>query len=190
MVAGSIASSEAENFTQAYGDSDEEEQAGLARAETEAVVNRQRARSRRDEVDPTPAEEYGHLPIPIRPALKRVTDWTINIDIHTRFVAYCRCDKNGKLEAVTATIEANTFLGFVRYCDTLQRCKSITQWRAIALGARIPSDAVLVTRTKSEAIRMLVIRFLFESSLGDAITAGLKGRGYFMSRQTEEWLSQ
>ena len=179
-----------EALTQPYGDSDEEEQAALARAEAEAAVNRQRARSRQDEVDPTPTEEYGHLPIPIRPALKRATDWTINIDIYIRFVAYCRCDKNAKLEAVTSTIEANTFLSLVRYCDTLQRCKSIAQWRARALGARIPSDAVLATRTKSVAIRMLVVRFLFESSPGDAITADLKDRDYSMSRQTEEWLSQ
>lgn len=59
-----------------------EEAAALARAEGEATRVAEAAAPRASTVPATPETEYGHLPIPVRAPMGKVSSWTLNNEVH------------------------------------------------------------------------------------------------------------
>ena len=119
-----------------------------------------------------------------------VTDWHTNLAVHERFAKFCKCDKNAKLELVTELIRREPHVGFARYSDALATCKILGQWKARALAAKLPSESVLAARTPPEVLRLLAVRFTFDASLGDVISADLRDRDYFLDQEALDWLAQ
>ena len=167
-----------------------EEAAALARAEGEAAREAERSAPKASTVPPTPEGEYMHLPLPVRAPMGKLSSWTLNREVHLRFSAFCRCEKNAKLEACHALFNLEPYVSFTKYGDTLGRCKQLAKWKARALAAGIPNDTTLAIRTNNDAIRLLALRFFFESTPGDVITADLSGRDSYIDRDLEDFLSQ
>ena len=169
---------------------DVEEQAALARAEGEAAAEALRAAERRAAVGPTPEGELAHLPIPGRTPMFRMTQWMISREIHTRFATFCKCDRNDKLKHADALFTSEVAVTYVRYAEQLAKCKNMAQWKARALAGGVPQEASLSVRTSGEAIRLVAIRFIFDSQPGDVLTTDMKSRSFFMEDDLETFLSQ
>ena len=122
--------------------------------------------------------------------MSKLNDWCINADVHSRFSTWCKCERNSKLESLQTLLAAETTVDFGRYADALSRCKNFTQWKARALALQIPQEAVLASRTPTDALRLIGIRFMFDAKPGDIITADLRDRAYFMDAEVEQWLTQ
>ena len=60
----------------------------LARAEAEAAHQHELAGRRIGTAPPTPDETLGHLPLPIRAAAGKATDWIVNPQIHNTFSGF------------------------------------------------------------------------------------------------------
>ena len=166
---------------------DEEARAALARAEAEAATRRRPGAAY---TESTPAESFGHLPVPLLQALSRVTTWTLTLDVHDSFLVYCSTVRNQKAKEATALFAGEGSIGYTNSWTALQKCKNITQWKARALSQGLPSEAVLVVRNMGDIGGLLVLGFLHNSQPGNAIAADLKSRESFIQADIELYLSQ
>ena len=69
-------------------------------------------------------------------------------------------------------------------------CKNLQQWKARALVASIPLEAVFALRSLDEAVQALVIRYIFEAQIGDLVSANLESRDHYIDEHATTWLSQ
>ena len=169
---------------------DAEEHAALARAEGEAARIAGLAAGRAADVGATPDGDFAHLPVPIRPALARISGWTLDREISNRFIHFCHCDKNVKIQAVSQLLSTDPHVAFTRYSEVLAKCKNLAQWKARGLAAGIPRDSILNVRSPGEALRLLGLKFLFNANPGDVITADLRNRSFYVEQELEDYLSQ
>ena len=85
---------------------------------------------------------------------------------------------------------SESHIGIARYFEQLVKAKGMAQWKARGLATGIPDDAITACKSPTDALRLLAVRFMFDAGAGDPITADLKSREYFISPDTERWLSQ
>ena len=130
------------------------------------------------------------MPIPIRQAMLSVTEWTLTLQIHDAFMEFCSCVRNTKASEATALFAGDPSISYTRYWAALQKCKNITQWKARALAAGLPSEAVLAIRGMGDAGRLMVVGFISKAQPGDAITADLRQRSHFIDAETDTYPSQ
>ena len=126
------------------------------------------------------------MPLPLRPALHKIAQWTVNKEVHTRFAVFCRSDKNAKTIPVTEMFATEVNVSSTKYFEQLVKTKSEKQWKARALA----DEAVKAVKGQLDSIRLIAVRFLFLAEAGDCITADLKDRSLFISPEAGDFLSQ
>ena len=156
------------------------ERIALGRLEAEALYQENLRKSRRTSSEPS-LTEFDHMPAPIRPALHKLAQWTVNGDVHQRFSVFCRSDKNAKLQPVTAMFATEVNVSSTKYFEHMVKTKWAPQWKAIALAVGMADDAVTAVKGPLDSLRLLTLRFLFLAEAGDCITADLKDRSFFIS---------
>ena len=80
-------------------------------------------------------------------------------------------------------------MSFTRYFEELGGCKSLAQSRAKALRLKVPEEAVLAGRTKTDIGRVLFIQYAIMSKPGDQVSANLKNREHFFNDDLIDWWS-
>ena len=168
---------------------DDEERTMLARAEADALVQEAKRRERLDAGKNEIVPDFAHMPIPIRKAMASLVDWQLDVEVHTRFAEYCRCDKNDKMDKVAKLVAADKAVSFTRYAEQMIKLKGENQWKARGLKVGVPPEATLQVKSPSEALRLLAVRFLYEAEPGDNIGADLKSRSFFVDAGCDEWLA-
>ena len=83
----------------------------------------------------------------------------------------------------------NPHVGFTQYWAALGPCKNLAQWKG-KLVSKAPSEAATATKSPADCGRLLALAFIYQSSLGDEISADLKGKSHFLGSEEETWLSQ
>ena len=164
----------------------------LARAEAEAAYQHARRRSAGTAAPPTrhtgpPAENrpagsmaYDHMPIQLRHAMAQVSQWTLARESHMLFAVTCAATRNKKMEDVKEIFDTTAHVGFDRYWQTFGKCKDEKQWKARCQGVKIPFEAIEAAKGVGDLGRLLAIQFFNKSSPGDAITADLKDKDFFI----------
>ena len=172
-----------------FADEEAEERMMLARAEANQARNSISAAKnlRHSAPPPTPVEDFGHLPEPVRVSCSKVTDWVIDAETHTRFSHLCSCDKNAEMPKFEKMIKGDTHISFLKYSDAVVKTKSLKQWQARALAIGSPEEAVLATRSKQEALRLMAITFFIKAKPGEHIMGDCKGREHLIDNEVEEW---
>ena len=182
---GSHEASDAE--TQAYSQDEVDERMLLVRAEAEAAVRRDERRARSGIPDTAPVE-YGHMPIPIREYLSRVSAWTLDERTHTDFSAYCRCTGNAKLVPTLALFADGAHVMWTQYFGMLGKCKSVDKWKARILAVCIHAEAALACRTVNGCGRLLALKYICDKE-GSPVDIGLKSNSDVVGRGSSEYLA-
>ena len=130
------------------------------------------------------------MPLPLRPALHKIAQWTVNKEVHTRFAVFCRSDKNANTIPVTEMFATEVNVSSTRYFEQMVKTKSQKQWKARALAVGMADEAVKAVKGQLDSIRLIAVRFFFLAEAGDCITADLKDRSFFISPAAGEFLSQ
>ena len=91
---------------------------------------------------------------------------------------------------VTRLFVNDPHVSLSRYAEQLAKLKGVAQWKARALAVLVPNEAVLASKGPIDAVRLLALRFLYDSQAGDAIAADLRSRSHFIDETSETWLSE
>ena len=167
-----------------------EEREALARAEAEAALRAERAAHRGRPPTPTPDEAYAHLPVPARGPMITVAEMHINKETHRNFSTLCACVGNAKMKDVDSLFDREVMVSLSKYIIPLVRCKGFKQLQGRALSLKMTSEAVLVTRSASEAIKLIALKHIFSCQVGDPISADLKSREHFIDAELTTWMAQ
>ena len=164
-----------------------DERADLARAEANAALQTGRAAEAGRIETPTPHGSYEHMPEPLRPLLPKVTDAVFTPIIHENFSNWVSCDENQETKKLNTKTTAEPDMSFTPYWEKLGACKSLAQWRAKALRLKVPEDAVLASRTKTDIGRCLYIQYAILAKPGSVISGNLKSREHFFNENLLDW---
>ena len=86
--------------------------------------------------------------------------------------------------------QADGHLGFTRCLAVLSKAKSLAQWRAKALGLRVPEDGVLAARSAMDLGRFIFIKWADSADEGTVVSADLKSKNTFRSPEATTWMEQ
>ena len=125
----------------------------------------------------TPLVDFEYMPEPLRKPMSNVSNWSLNIAVHTRFSAFTRTSGNRKIREVAEKFETSLTIPFTRYADALQKLKStLKQWQTRLIATGCPADAVLATRSAQDVLRLLALIFIHQTEAGTPFSADLSNK--------------
>ena len=119
-----------------------------------------------------------------------IADLYFSKGISRNFIAFCSCAGTAKAKEAEALFNSEEIVSLARYIIPLIRCKGFLQWQGRALALKVPSEAVLATRSAAEAIKLIALKYISTCQIGDPISADLKSRERFIDANLTNWMSQ
>ena len=123
---------------------------------------------------------YGHMPEELREAIVRVSDVTLNREIHERFAIFAGHHRHAKTMAMSTQLVGLQTISWTRWFGKMSTTKGLAQWKAKGLSVGVPIGAVVAVRTITGLGRLVFITLIHKSPLGSAFISEPRPREDFI----------
>ena len=164
-----------------------EERLALAKMEAEHAATAAKRALTRGTEPPTPEVAYGHIPLPARGPMEKVSEWMLTEDAHIAFANWCACEHNKRMQTISEMFARDRHLTWMRYFTELAKCKNLSQWRARLHAVKCPIEGTMAARTPMECDRLLALMYM--ASVDEVPTADLRSRDHWVTEELAAWVA-